>query len=367
MKLHCGISFAPWHRVRRWALWFGLLTLAVAASAANSFVEGLQNFVVVDSAVDADGVTYLLGKSGANNGVIRKYDTSGGVLLWKTNSTDTTNVIIDRLISGIVPAALHVAPGTANLYVVGGSNLFRLSKDTGALLAKTNGPASLGLRDVAYRDNYLYLCGTLAGATTTVFGGTANSRGSQAAIAIKFKANFSASATVVTFGFTGYDTADSLVVDDSGNVYVGGHLSSGGTFGSDFGLSGQWNVRQVKSSQPITSLATALGVLDGANVQSTWSGLYSTINFGGGGAGHFNGDASFPGGEQEEFALEAFGMIQIPQPGGTYTFYNNTDDGGYLKVDGTTVIYDSTLHGAIDKSGTMALAPGIAPGRVCHV
>ena len=68
MKLHCGISFAPWHRVRRWALWFGLLTLAVAASAANSFVEGLQNFVVVDSAVDADGVTYLLARAAPTMG-----------------------------------------------------------------------------------------------------------------------------------------------------------------------------------------------------------------------------------------------------------------------------------------------------------
>ena len=149
--------------------------------------------------------------------------------------------------------------------MVGGNKILRLNKASGLVETTVTGPAALNLRDVYYFNNTVYLCGTLS-SSATVFGVSATGRGSSAGIVFKLPANLSGNAQdLATFGFNGFNTASSIVVDDAGGIYVSGHLGTGGAFASDFGLTGKWQARQVRSTQPVASLATAADVLNGNN------------------------------------------------------------------------------------------------------
>ncbi|MDI9384271.1 MAG: hypothetical protein QM518_08235, partial [Verrucomicrobiota bacterium] len=63
-----------------------LITLAIAgfsspsARAISSFVEGFNDFTPVDTAIDSDGFTYVMGSLNGSGLYIYKYDHSGGLV-----------------------------------------------------------------------------------------------------------------------------------------------------------------------------------------------------------------------------------------------------------------------------------------------
>src|SRR6185503_2992687 len=230
--------------------------------------------------------------------------------------------------------------------------ILRLNKATGGIVASNAGPTQLGLRDVYALGNQVYVCGTLSvgnGSSTTVFGLSAAGRGSQAGIAFRLDASLTGNAlALATFGSGGLNSAESIVVDEAGGIYIAGGLGSGGTFSSGFGLTGQWRIRTDLSSQHITSLAAAVDLLNGVNRVSSSSGVANTINFENG---------NFPAGNQDNFAFQATGLIALPP--GRYTFTSTSDDGAYLKIDGTTVIFDDSTHPAQAFTGERFIGPGL--------
>src|SRR6185436_5941281 len=135
------------------------------------------------------------------------------------------------------------------------------------------------LRDVYGQGNEVQLCGTLSGAAT-VFGRTAAARGSQAAIVFRMNASLTGDAlALATFGSGGFNSAESIVVDDAGGIFVAGELGSGGTFGSDFGLMGRWQLETARSSQNVGSLGEAVDVLNGVNRVASATGNSEVIDF----------------------------------------------------------------------------------------
>ncbi|HKX62927.1 MAG TPA: PA14 domain-containing protein, partial [Verrucomicrobiae bacterium] len=336
-------------RVARWCLALTLALLPAAAWSADSFVDPLTGFEPVDAAVDPqDGMTFVLGKDSTGVATLRRYDNSGGESAWGTLAGDGDGAVLERKLIGLTPVAMFVGAGTSNLFVVGGARIVRVQKATGAIVASTTGPSLLNLRDVYVQGNQVYLCGTLGGAAN-VFGQMATPRGSQAAIVFRLDTSLAGNAqALATFGSGGLNSAESIVVDDAGGIYVAGNLGSGGTFGSDFGLTGQWRVQTARASVNVASLATAVDVLNGINRVGSADTTANVIDF---------VNASFPGGDQDDFAFRATGLIALPP--GRYTFYNHTDDGSFLKIDGNPVIFDDTLHGAEDRSGERFIGPGL--------
>ena len=57
------------------------------------------------------------------------------------------------------------------------------------------------------------------------------------------------------------------------------------------------------------------------------------------------------------------GWIEIPT-GGNWTFFTTSDDGSRLKIGATTVVNNDGLHGMVEQSGTISLAPGRHAFRV---
>jgi hypothetical protein len=82
------------------------------------------------------------------------------------------------------------------------------------------------------------------------------------------------------------------------------------------------------------------GALDG-------TGIFPTINFGGG--GRIGGESGFPGPGGDNFTLSATGYINI-QNAGDYTFFTNSDDGARLRIDGVDVVVDDFLQGPTDSA-----------------
>src|SRR5438874_12498216 len=106
-----------WRPLVAAAATLGLLVVASASFAANSFVLPFPGVQVVDSVVDNLGVTYILGKDPNNNAVVRKYSSAGAEILWPGDFAEyRTNLNLN-------PTAFCVAPGpggTTNvLYIVG--------------------------------------------------------------------------------------------------------------------------------------------------------------------------------------------------------------------------------------------------------
>gem|GEM_PF-695905 len=125
------------------------------------------------------------------------------------------------------------------------------------------------------------------------------------------------------------------------------------------GLESGFDVQQAFSSTSVGTLAAADAVLAGTNRISNWTGTASTIAYNGSsaGGGHVT-DTGFPGGSGDNFALKATGIITIPTAG-EWTFLTNSDDGARVKIDGSAVINDDTLHATSDRLGTVTLTAGI--------
>ncbi|MDI1313050.1 putative Ig domain-containing protein, partial [Prosthecobacter sp.] len=124
-------------------------------------------------------------------------------------------------------------------------------------------------------------------------------------------------------------------------------------------LESGFDVQQAFSSNSVGTLAAADAVLAGTNRIGNWTGTASTIAYNGSsaGGGHVT-DTGFPGGSGDNFALKATGIITIPTAG-AWTILTNSDDGVRVKIDGSTVINDDTLHATADRLGTVTLTAGI--------
>ncbi len=61
---------------------------------------------------------------------------------------------------------------------------------------------------------------------------------------------------------------------------------------------------------------------------------------------------------QNQWGVRFFAFLNITT-GGDYTFGLTSDDGSRLAIDGQTVVDNDGSHGAIEKSGTITLVPGV--------
>ncbi len=128
-----------------------------------------------------------------------------------------------------------------------------------------------------------------------------------------------------------------------------GWMESTASFGYQQTVPG-FTVVDAKSNGRIVNLSEANAVLDGSGQESRTTGVYPVINFldieGGGGVGNIDGDVDFPNDspdDDNDFAIRATGLVTIPS-GGQWTFAINSDDGAQLRLDGTRLITDDTLH-----------------------
>lgn len=319
--------------------------------------------IPVDTRVDSSigtptaGITYVLGRDFTNsaNAILRKYDPSGAELTFANGSTAAT-------ISGINPAGMALVSGSTNLYIVGGSTVFRIDTVTGQKTgwvtnaATANSPA-LSLQSVCCYSNVLYICGNYnSTASLNIFGKTVTPRGNQAGILIKLSAgNLAANALgVLTYGDSdpgSINTANSIVVDDSGDVYVGGHLGTG-KFTSDVFNSTEFSVTyRHRSSPAINNLFDAATVLNsalGGTVTQTAQSPLTTMC--GIGTPLDNGDYNY--------IWRETGLINVTAAG-ALTFTSTTDDGSWLYVDGQPVVYDYGTHPTEAHSGSISLFAGL--------
>ena len=334
------------------ALFAAVLPARADVPLAGSFVEGLQGMIPVDTRVDSSigtstaGITYVLGRDYTNSSsaILRKYDPSGAALAFANGSNS-------MVIPGISPAGMAVVSGTTNLYIVGGSVVLRVDTVTGKTVDGVTNPATantalLSLQSVYVFNNLLYVCGNYYNnVAVTIFGKSAAPRGNQAGlIAILSANNLTQTASkLMTYGASAagsFNTANSIVVDDSGDVYVGGHLGTG-TFTSDVFTSSQFQTLKRFSGSSIPNLGVAEDVL----------------NYGSGGTAATRADMCGISDNNANYIWNETGLIFVPTAG-VVTFTTATDDGTRLRVDGQQIITDYLTHPTASNSGQITLFAG---------
>ncbi len=197
------------------------MALAVArpARAAEPFLQGLgSSSAPTDSGVDSVGNTYLVG----SNGSIRKFEPSGLEIKtpdWHGRSNTTSSS----------PTSLHVG-ADGYLYVTLARSVIKYRQDNGDQVASWSTTGSVYLRDCFVQGSVLYTCGSFSSTTNQTIGTkTATAFGPSASLLIKLDSSLSSTSAqaLKTWGFDGYDRANSVVVDQSGSVYVAGVISAG--------------------------------------------------------------------------------------------------------------------------------------------
>ena len=339
----------------RLGLWIAM-TCITGSFAATSFVDPLPGLTVTDTVADQQGNTYVLCSLGANQTVLLKYDGSGAPANWAGDGA------LNRTNNNLTPIALCLGPGNTNLYVVGNQGVVSVDADSGATLSSLSLPSAVLPQGISCSPTNVFLSGVYnSSASSTVFGRTADPRGSQAGILIKLDLALSSTAQALTTfgGSSGGTTAESVAIDETGAVYVGGHMAAGSlALDGTVAGNGGWNVDVVYSSGGIGDIATALAVINGTSATKTNSGSFDKINFGSGSDGGFGNDYPFPGGGGTHFVLHATGEIWISSAG-SYDFFSTTDDGTQVKVDGQVVVSFPGLRGAGTSSGTVSLSRGL--------
>ncbi len=204
-------------------------------AASGSMVDTVMK-QIIDTRVDTvSGVTYVLGwNDSITNAVLHKYD-AGGLRL-------TINDI-GLIIRGITsrPAALAVQSGGTNLYVVGDNTVYRISADTGQVMEQGNATTnnSAAIKSVYCVGTNLYLCGNLTALPSSqilLFNKSFTTPAcSDPCFLVHFPmgdhgtilSNSPAMEATLYGNEGGYNAANSVVVDETGDIYVGGKLGSG--------------------------------------------------------------------------------------------------------------------------------------------
>ena len=351
IRIGAGNFFAPVILTACWLAWLAPAARAQSVPVAGAFVEPLPQFITVDTRVDgsvgtpSSGTTYILGKNEFNQGLLMKYDAAGAQLVWNSGTSQL-------LLSGISPTALAIGPGGTNLYVAGGGSIFRLDAETGAPIGTlvSNNVAWLNFQSVYFDGSTVYVCGNFNSTVSQTFQGrTLVPRGSQAGVVVKFSADLTSIVGAMTFGNIGsgsLNTANSIVADDSGDIYVGGRLGNG-TFNSEAFNSGNFNTLYRHRASGINNLQDVQAVLNG-NYTDTTSGTKADLC--GIGTSSDNGD--------HNYLWRGSGIFNAPQAA-QYQFVSTTDDGSWLYIDGVQVIYDNTAHGTKSFTNTIPLFSGL--------
>src|SRR5207245_1327695 len=157
-----------------------------------------------------------------------------------------------------------VAAGTTNLFIACDTTVLSVSKSSGLVVASADANAGVAFKGIYYWNGSVYLCGNYSSGSP--FGHAATLRGGQSGLLIKMDASLTGGAQALTTfgGSSGNNSAESVVIDDAGDAYVGGHMASGSfTLDGSISLPGQWRVDVVKSSAGVGDLTTALNVLNG--------------------------------------------------------------------------------------------------------
>jgi hypothetical protein len=163
-------------------------------------------------------------------------------------------------------------------------------------------------------------------------------------------------------GCTGTSTSYTITPTNYASLTVGPASLSGATVNAAYSQTITatqtlgFLVQQAFSSSQINTLADCDALLAGTNRVSMWTGYSPTINFSGSSSSHYT-DTVFPGGDGDDFVVHATATITIPTAG-SWTFGISSDDGARLKVDGTAVITDDSLHATADHFGTVTLSAG---------
>jgi hypothetical protein len=71
----------------------------------------------------------------------------------------------------------------------------------------------------------------------------------------------------------------------------------------------------------------------------------------------------YPDGRQDNISIRWTGFVRI-ETAGKYTFFSASDDGQRLWVDGRQLVNDWNMHGVVEQSGEIELAPGHYPFKV---
>ena len=368
MKTNTNFAARLFRRCRHGLTFAGLAAalapLAAGAQSAGSFVQEIQfpnKARIVDVRVDNSvgtpktGITYVLATD-TSSAYLRKFDASGAAAFFitGTNVNSATNQIV---IPGINPTAMMVAAGTTNLFLIGGANVFVVSTEDGSVIASKNAGSGVTLNNLFWVGTSVYVCGSVGQGTASVFGQsvTTASRGQQAAVVAKLSADLQTTLNVSTFGCDGsnaVNTANSVVVDENGDVFVGGQLGAG-SFHSDSLTANAFAQKELSLNSGWTTTPAINSIENGLFWMYSWypwpqaftysSTSITNINFG-----------SAPAPEVKVVT----GYINAPSAG-TYIFNNTTDDGARLYVDSTLVINDDANHGALTTSGTNYLSAGL--------
>ncbi|MGK0188775.1 MAG: hypothetical protein ACI9R3_004589 [Verrucomicrobiales bacterium] len=333
----------------RHAIFYAIAMLLVSsvwftpeARAETSYVEGLGGLKPIDSAVDSDGFTYIVGTKDSN-GRILKIDQAGGVVfdevLSGSLSGATTFLPVSISIGTQLPTSVAQLIGPVDaVYVASSSVLILLDPSDGSTEAVRTADSGQSVKDIVYSP--LSSGGDLVGAIYYC-----GSRGGDAFVA-KVAADLSGTVTEKLFGNNGSDdAANSVVVDEVGGVYVGGRLSVGNNDLGELGLGNTWSVKIYQGAGlTISNFASARQ----ANVL-VGSASPTTINY----------NNNFPPGiRRDDFYMVAEGKIYVPSDT-SYNFYATSDDGQRLSIDGKLVIDDDALHGPAEKdSGAISLEAG---------
>ena len=122
-----------------------------------------------------------------------------------------------------------------------------------------------------------------------------------------------------------------------------------------------FTVQDAKSSTQISSISQSLALLSGTNRVSETIAITPYVNFlDTGAAGNFGNTLAFPNntaGDDNDFAIRATGTVHIPESG-TWTFGTNSDDGVRVRIDGTNIINDDSLHAPQNRFGQRFLSAG---------
>jgi len=237
--------------------WWGLRIVLCAAAlllggatrdlwAVQPFLVGFPNFVTADAAVDAQGFTYLV----SVNGAIKKIDQSGLEIGTGDNwRGDVVRFSTFFFFFSDAATSLHVDSAHGVIYVATFfGRIYKFDLATGDPRGVWTTPVSgISLEKVVRRGDYLYACGNYYGATMD--GTPYINYGANSSVVLKIPADSSSGITAArTWGYPGNNTANAMVLDDSGNVYVGGRLGTDsgernlngqGLLGLDFGAEGK--------------------------------------------------------------------------------------------------------------------------------
>ncbi len=123
---------------------------------------------------------------------------------------------------------------------------------------------------------------------------------------------------------------------------------------------GKFTVLQIQSAEvDIDSLGDADALIDGFIASASEAAAeYPVVNFYDGGPdGDFHGNADFPNGGGDDFALLVTGCVEF-RKAGEVTFAVTSDDGSRLRIDGVDVTVDDGTHGPTTTVGSIHLTKG---------